>query len=148
MKRYFKYAPFLFLLLIPFLLIFCSEKNITETGDEEVVFSSHQISGCNKSGLRKTDNTDSCFAYSFNDTLKLDFCVTGNCCPDSQRFLTDYKINSDTILVSVLDTAAHLCRCFCNYTIHVELSNLSKAKYLFLCDYEKLKYRESVNNLK
>ena len=148
MKKILKLTPFLIIPLLITLSISCSEKNIIETGDVDVVFSSHQISGCNSSGLRKTTNEDSCFAYSFNDTLKLDFCVTGNCCPDSQRFLTDYKINSDTILVSVSDTAAHLCRCFCNYTIHVELSNLSKAKYLFVCDYEKLKYRESVNNLK
>ncbi len=148
MKKYliFIFATFSYLVLV--LLFSCSEKNATET-ESEITFSSHQISGCNNSGLLKTTTTDSCFAYSFDDTLKVDFCLPGNCCPDSQRFVSDYKINSDTIFISVTDTAAQGCYCICNYTIHVELSGLTKDNYLFVCEYptryDTLSYSESVS---
>ena len=145
MKKYFKFTLFLFVILLTYLFTSCSEKSITETGDADVVFSSHQISGCNNSGLSKTTINDSCFAYSFNDTLKIDFCLPGNCCPDSQRFVSDYRINSDTIFVSVVDTAADLCYCICNYTIHAKLLGLTKDNYLFVCRYDSLNYRERVS---
>lgn len=107
--------------------------------------SSYQIPGCNNSSLPKTALNDSCFAYSFNDTLNIDFCVIGNCCPDSNRFVIDYEIKSDTIFVSVADTAANLCRCICSYTIHLRLDDLPKERYLFYCNYENFKYREYVS---
>ena len=130
-------------------MLSCSDKNVTETVDADVVFSSNQISGCNSSGLLKTTNEDSCFSYSFHDTLKIDFCVLGNCCPNSQRFESDYQIDSDTIFISVVDTASDLCDCICNYTMHAELSGLTKEKYLFVSDfssrYATLNYRESIS---
>ena len=107
-------------------------------------FTSYQVPGCNRHTLSKSTNPDSCFVYSFEDTLKIDFCVTGNCCPDSNRFTTNYKIKSDTIFVKVKDIEEHICRCMCNYTIHLEFNNLEKDKYIFYCDYDNLKYREYV----
>jgi hypothetical protein len=135
MKKQLKLILLFSFSLVIFSFYSCSENNVTETENTQITFSSHQITGCNNSGLLKTTNEDSCFAYSFNDALKIDFCVVGNCCPDSQRFISDYNISSDTIFVSVADTAANLCYCICNYTIHVELLGLTKDKYLFVCDY-------------
>ena len=149
MKKYFPFSLFLFLYLIIFLFSNCSEENVTQTIEKEISFSSYHISGCNSTGLKKIIQNGECFDYSFDDTLKIDFCVSGNCCPDSQRFVTNYSINSDTILVSVADTAANLCWCNCNYTIHLELSNLLEERYLFVCDYatqyNSFEYRESVS---
>lgn len=148
MKKHFQFSLLFLFSLIALFLFSCSGKNVTETNDKEVVFSSHQISGCNNHGLLKTTQQDSCFSYSFDDTLKIDFCVVGNCCPDSQRFVTNYNINSDTIVVSVVDTAANLCWCNCNYTIHVEFSGLTEEEYIFISDYttryDTLSYREYV----
>jgi hypothetical protein len=115
MKKQLKLILLFSFSLVIFSFYSCSENNVTETENTQITFS--------------------CFAYSFNDALKIDFCVVGNCCPDSQRFISDYNISSDTIFVSVADTAANLCYCICNYTIHVELLGLTKDKYLFVCDY-------------
>lgn len=135
------------LILFSLLFVFSCTKNAsTEPNEENVEFTAYQIAGCNNGGLSKVNTSDSCFAYSFDDKLKIDFCVTGNCCPDSQRYATDYKIISDTIFVIVADTAANLCRCICNYSIHLELSGLSKDKYIFYCNFDdRIKYKEVVN---
>lgn len=144
---------FFFALSILFLLFTCSDEAVTEITEGEIIFSAKQVGGCNSArGLAKTSPFDSCFTYSFDETLKIDFCVFGNCCPDSQRFTTNYTLSADTIFVEVADTAAHLCRCICNYTIRVELSGLQKDSYLFYCNYpiqdSTLKYREFVHKLK
>ena len=119
-------------------LISCSKSSLTDN-EEKVDFKSYQVAGCNNSvSLEKIAFADSCFDYSFNDTLKIDFCVLGNCCPDSNRFAVDYNLHSDSISVSVVDTAANLCKCLCNYKIHLELTGLSKDKYLFSCNYDSI----------
>lgn len=119
-------------------LISCSKSNLTDN-EEKVNFKSYQVAGCNHSAsLEKTTFADSCFDYSFNDTLKIDFCIFGNCCPDSNRFAVDYNLNSDTISVSVVDTAANLCNCLCNYKIHLELTGLLNNKYIFSCKYDSI----------
>ena len=145
MKRIIKFS-FNFFLLISFIIYFisCSDDAPTKT-TEEINFIAYQIPGCNSSWvLGKVSFVDSCFMYSFNDTLKVDFCVPGNCCPDSNRFVTNYSINSDTIYVTVADTAANLCYCICNYIIHLEISGLPNDKYLFYCKYDDLEYKEIV----
>ncbi len=127
----------------------CSENSPTKTTDDTIKFLAHQIPGCNSLNLSRNTPTDSsCFSYSFNDTLKIDFCVPGNCCPDSNRFVTNYDIKSDTIFVSVADTAENLCNCICTYIIHLELIGLPGERYLFYCDYENLIYREIVSKTK
>jgi len=150
MKKYFNISLMFFALLLLIYIVSCSEDSPTENPEKQVEFSSYQISGCNNGGLSKVNANDSCFIYSFNDTLKVDFCIWGNCCPNSQRFVTDYKINSDTIFITVQDTAMNECDCNCNYTIHVEFSELLEDKYLFYFNYpgmyqdDSLKYKELV----
>jgi len=142
------------LLVFIFFLFTCSEDDTITNAENNISFSYKQVSGCNGNvnQLAKSSYTDSCFAYTFNDKLTVDFCVYGNCCPDSQRFVADYRINSDTIFVEVVDTAKSLCYCLCNYTVHIELSGLQNDKYLFYCNfptkdsvhYGELYYREYV----
>jgi hypothetical protein len=135
---------FIFLFSFIFYLISCSDDAPTKT-TQEINFVSYQVPGCNPtSSLIKDSFIDSCFQYSFTDTLKVEFCVPGNCCPDSNRFVTNYSISSDTIFVTVTDTAAHLCHCICNYIIHLEISGLSNNEYLFYCNLQELEYNEIV----
>ena len=123
----------------------CSKDSPTRSLEKEASFVSYQIGGCNHNSLGKASFDDSCFVYSFDDTLKIDFCVVGNCCPDSNRFVADYKIKSDTLFVTVTDTSANLCHCNCNYTFHLEFSGLENDKYLFYCKYDELmEYKEQI----
>jgi hypothetical protein len=41
---------------------------------------------------------------------------------------------NDTIRVIVADTAAHLCRCSCNYMLHAELYDLPLDGYTLICE--------------
>ncbi|OGU35431.1 MAG: hypothetical protein A2068_07870 [Ignavibacteria bacterium GWB2_35_6b] len=133
------------------LLIFlfsCSEGDPIASLEKEVKFNSYQISGCNHNLFGKKSTADSCFVYSFDDKLEIDFCVPGNCCPDSNRFVTNYELNSDTLFLSVTDTAANLCRCMCNYIIHAEISGLHKDKYIFYCNIGgRIIYNEQIRKL-
>jgi hypothetical protein len=109
----------------------------------------YQIRGCQTALAKNLAANDSCFSYHFERTLRLDFCLSGNCCPDSNRFRLSYKIRSDTIFVAVADTAAQLCRCICIYMIHAEFDDLPMDHYLFYCtreDYSSqlVHYREHV----
>jgi hypothetical protein len=144
------------LLLLPLIIYSCSETNPIKSEGNEIQFSYSQ-SKCNshlgkRSGNESNSaNIDSSLSYTFNDTLKVDFGIWGNCCPDSQRFVTDYTIKSDTILITVKDIAKNGCYCDCNYTIHFELTGLTQEEYLFCMTYpgrepgwDSLKYREII----
>lgn len=145
MKTYQKVSSFVLVLSVLFYVFSCTTDNSTEPANATITFNAFQVGGCNSSSLAKIAENDSCFSYSFNDTLKIDFCVTANCCPDSQRFATDYDIKSDTIFVTVADTAARLCHCVCNYTIHLDLVGLSENQYVFNCNYyDQIVYDENV----
>lgn len=106
--------------------------------ESSVIFDSkikiYQIPGC-QPAISKFSNSliDSCFNYTFFDKLKIDFCVSGNCCPDENRFLINYKIYKDTITITLTDTAANLCRCICNYIIHGEFESLPYDGYIIKC---------------
>lgn len=106
----------------------------------------YQINGCNGSiGLRKSAEMDSCFSYEFTNHLQVEFCVNANCCPDSNRFDFEYHIENDVIFVTVMDTAEHLCKCFCPYVIHLELNKLPLSHYYFRCSYyDKIIYYEEI----
>lgn len=133
---------FTFFLIVLYSLS-CS--NTTEPENKDKNFIAYQIPKCNRNtALGKVSAIDSCFNYSFNDTLSINFCVTGNCCPDKDRFTTTYKIKSDTIFVYVKDIAENDCRCMCNYTIHLEFYNLEQDKYIFCSNYGNINYKESV----
>lgn len=90
-----------------------------------------QIGKCNNQGLNKT--SAECFEYTFTDDLIIKFCVSGNCCPDSARFLSSYKIVENIITVSVKDIAPNLCKCNCNYTIQAKFTNLEYDSYTVYC---------------
>jgi hypothetical protein len=97
-----------------------------------VAFVAYQVSGCNQTPA-KSSHSDSCLSYRFHDALLVDFCASGNCCPDSQRFMIHNEIHHDTIVVTIADTAAQLCRCNCRYVLHVEVEDLPLPSYLFVC---------------
>ncbi|MGA9364887.1 MAG: hypothetical protein WBW16_11045 [Bacteroidota bacterium] len=91
-----------------------------------------QVPGCTGHFL-KTTASDSCFSYQFHDALVVDFCAGANCCPDSNRFSFRHRVSNDTIMVTIADTAAHLCRCICNYVLHMEFRDLPSDNYVFFC---------------
>jgi hypothetical protein len=96
-----------------------------------------QMPGCKSGQLGKGSHaTDSCFTYQFTNALDVYFCASANCCPDSNRFSIRNEIRSDTIFVTIADTAAHLCRCNCTYMLHAEFHDLPKDRYVFLCSRE------------
>lgn len=108
------------------LLSFCNDKS---TQPQESV-SLNQIPGCQHLRLNKSESSDSCFTYTFKKDLVLDFCASGNCCPDKNRFDLSSKIFNDTIQIVVKDTAQNLCKCNCNYIIHGEFKELPADRYV------------------
>jgi hypothetical protein len=109
----------------------CKDRSIAPSGQPIVSFSS-QYSKC-LGGLAKSSTLDSVFTYSFSDTLLIDFSAISNCCPDSDRFDVSSTVGSDTIVVSVADTAQHLCRCVCPYMVEARFANLPNDHYLVRC---------------
>lgn len=89
-----------------------------------------QVPGCQQ---RRAPGLDSCFSYEFHEALTVDFCADGNCCPDSQRFAFTSAFLHDTIMVTIADTAAQLCRCTCPYVLRMTFNALPGNEYLFLC---------------
>ena len=92
-----------------------------------------QVGKCNGSGLLKSTQSDSCFVYSFSNVLTIDFCVIGNCCPDSNRFTSTYSLTNDEITIKIKDTAPNLCKCLCRYIIHAEFYDLDSGSYKVIC---------------
>lgn len=121
-------ALLLFLLTVTVLFIRC-ESPLTESSEDGRIY---QISGCNKTFSRSPES-DSCFTYTFGMILKFNFCVPGNCCPDSNRFSFTTGVFNDTISIVFADTADNLCRCMCNYTIEAEFKDLINDTYLVRC---------------
>ena len=119
----------MFFFISIFLLIGC-DQSVEPAKDKNSII---QIPGCDSTRLGKTlIPDDSCFSYQFYESLIVDFCVSGNCCPDSNRFSTNHTITNDTIIVAVADTAGQLCRCVCTYILHGEFHDLPGNNYLFL----------------
>jgi hypothetical protein len=81
-------------------------------------------------------DVDSCFSYEFPYffPLKVDFCATGNCCPDSNRFSFNFRVTSDSVIVTIADTAAQKCFCTSTYVLHVEFRYLPNETYWFVCE--------------
>jgi hypothetical protein len=97
----------------------------------------YQVTGCKNKAISKivkNIESDTCFLYTFTDTLKIDFCIYGCCWPDSGRFDINYSIEGDTIHVSAKDTARGLTNCICPYKIHTEFMNLPNDHYIFIGD--------------
>lgn len=150
MKKFNKFIFGFSLLSLVIVYYSCSVNSPTKSEEKEIRFSAKQISGCIKL-FKKGSNSDSSFTYSFTDTLKINFGIWGNCCPDSDRFVSNCKVKSDTIFIIVKDTAKNGCYCNCPYKIHLEMVGLTKDEYLFYMTYpgqyheaDSLKYREIV----
>ncbi len=122
------YADLLILTGLSLISLTCSRS----TEPAAPAFVAFQASGC-RQGIDRPATQDSCFSYQYDDLLLVDFCATGNCCPDSNRFLIRCEVRQDTILVTVADTAANNCRCTCRYLLHAQLAELSLPSYQFLC---------------
>ena len=100
----------------------------------------YQITGCQGNDLNRSVSADSCFFYTFNSELDIEFCVKGNCCPDSNRYFLSSQIFKDTIEITVKDTARNLCKCNCRYLIRARFQNLISERYAIKCIQE-----ESIN---
>jgi len=124
---------FLFIVFLISLILSCNT-NTSPEREENTLTKFSQVPGCNKTNLAQI-LSDSCFTYTFNNTLNINLCLPANCCPDSNRFDYLYSISNDTINLMALDTAARLCRCMCNYIIQIEVDNLHKDQYKFICVY-------------
>ena len=59
--------------------------------------------------------------------------LSGNCCPDSDRFAMSYDVRSDSLFVTATDTAARMCLCTCSYILQAKFANLPLDRYTFVC---------------
>ncbi len=129
-----------FILIVFLLFILSCNKTIDPFENESASFNygAYQIPGCagQISLSRDGISEGGCFSYSFGDTLKIELCVSANCCPDSGRFVYASSIDDHVISFAVVDTAVDLCHCNCNYQIHADFIGLIHREYLFVCTYE------------
>lgn len=112
----------------------------------EITANINQVGKCNSQGLNKS--ASECFEYSFTNDLLIKFCVSGNCCPDSARFVTSYKISGEVITISIKDIAPNLCKCICNYTIQANLLNVNLDSYTIVCLQETIEGTKELYNKK
>ena len=94
---------------------------------------SAQSSKCVAHTSPGVNRLDSLFIYSFTDSLTLDFSVTANCCPDSNRFLISQITGTDTLFITVADTTVQGCHCVCPYLIHARFDSLPFDRYIVRC---------------
>ena len=133
------------MMLVVCILAVC-QKSANSPSESRATGDLIQLAGCARDVLEKASDADSCFTYTFGDNLTVDFCVTANCCPDTDRFQLDYSIGAGSIQVTVLDTAENLCRCICPYLIHTEFTELSEDSYHFIVEYnESVLYEKQVS---
>ncbi len=128
------------------LIVSCVTDHSVESGDSPSRFSFRQVPGCLATSNTRDATPDSCFRYAFDDeTLSLEFCVTGNCCPDTDRFDVSIRVSQTVIGIAVADTAANLCRCICPYLLQVEIRDLMLNEYQVNCDADSVRlYSETV----
>lgn len=104
-----------------------------------------QMPGClANTKMTQSVLSDTCFSYSFDDTLVMNFCFTGNCCPDTNRFTGSVVVAGNTINIAVIDTAEQLCRCICPYLVKFQISELNMSEYTVICSDGNLNYSEKV----
>lgn len=115
--------------------LFCSDVTRPINGRKTHDALLQQVQGCQRAGLANAVTADSCFAYQFEDDLKLEFCVIANCCPDTNRFKLASVVRQDTIAIAVADTAARLCHCVCPYLIRAEFRGLPGDHYVVVCSF-------------
>ncbi len=130
------------------LIVFFSCKD--EITYSEVRANIFQDGKCRGSALSKSSAADSCFSYAFSCNLSIDFCVIGNCCPDSNRFTSSYSVTDSEIVIRIKDTAPNLCKCICKYMIHAEIAELRNDWYTIKCiqefeDHNEQLYLKTIN---
>lgn len=113
------------------MLFSCSERVTEPLANGESIL--YQARGCIGRVLSKIARSDSCFSFKFEKSLALDFCLPGNCCPDSNRYNLSHRISHDTLIVTAVDTAGNMCRCNCSYLIHADIASLSLDRYHVFC---------------
>lgn len=116
----------------------CNDDYLTSENNSTL----RQIAGCQSHKLNKSVSIDSCFTYTFRKELNLKFCISGNCCPDSNRYSLSSKIFMDTIEIAIRDTARNLCRCICNYLINARFEGLNSDRYIIKCVREEFSVKE------
>jgi hypothetical protein len=132
---------FIFTILTSFIFITCSE-GTSPINNSDILF--RQVPGCGNIILPKPAG-DSSFSYSFDNSLKINLNLPANCCPDTNRFDYIYTIDEEEINFIAVDTAAHLCKCICNYTIEIVINDLDRDNYQFICTYyDSLYYNERI----
>ncbi len=124
------YKTFLLITFLAIVVLFSCKDEITYS---EVNAKIIQDGKCRGSALSKSSATDSCFSYIFTNTLTIDFCVIGNCCPDSNRFTSSYSVTDSEIVIRIKDIAPNLCKCICKYIIHAEITELRNDRYTVKC---------------
>ena len=130
-----KTTLFTTVLLLPIIAIVACTQKSTAPAEEDIQAELQQVPGCQAfPSTQAAVPSDTCFSYLFADQLIIDFCLTGNCCPDSNRFDLSYRLSYDTIAVVAIDTAEDLCDCICTYVIHTELDHLPLDHYVFRCE--------------
>jgi hypothetical protein len=91
----------------------------------------YQVSKClNHFSKTSSISADSCFTYSFSNSLIAEYCVSGNCCPDSNRFAFIQETGDDTLNIFVTDIEENQCHCICSYMLHSEFTGLQHNTYL------------------
>ncbi len=108
-------------------------KSPSGPGVSRIQVSFRQVGGCISKVSSTSQVGDSSFAYEFNDTLHVSFMLSGNCCPDSDRFAMSYDVRSDSLFVTATDTAARMCLCTCSYILQAKFANLPLDRYTFVC---------------
>lgn len=132
------------LMILTFILaVGFSCKNKSTNPESQAVSFTYQTSSCISLVTNIRSSVDSIFTYTFTGPLVLDFSVSANCCPDSNRFVLSYAIPNDTIIVTVADTAQSLCRCVCTYMAHVVIAGLQQNRYVVRCTTVNLQGNES-----
>lgn len=134
----FRIVGFLFSL---FLIYSCSNST---SPNSNLNLSFKQIPGCNNTLLSKT-LADSSFKYTFDTYADISFSLLANCCPENNRFDQITLLNDNTITITVIDTAAQLCRCICNYELNIKVRELTENLYTFICLYgDSILYNEKI----
>ncbi len=132
---------FICVILTSLIFYTCSEST-SPNNNSDILFK--QVPGCGNFNLPKSAN-DSSFSYTFDNSLKINLSLPANCCPDTNRFDYIYTINDEEIYFIAIDTAAHLCKCICNYTIEIVINDLDKDSYQFICTYyDSVYYNERI----
>jgi hypothetical protein len=79
---------------------------------------------------RVTYPLDGTLRWAFDGTLRLEFRVRANCCPNSDRFRVAVSCRAETLMVAVADTAPGLCLCDCPYVLTVQCPTLAASSYI------------------